>query len=407
MKSGNMTDHELVKVIEQAKKEWEMAFDSIQATIYIVSPDSRIVRSNLAFADFIGLDIHEVVGKKCCDFFPHHHEMGCPAKVKGRRSVEIEFQGPPRRYYQETVHQVMDSKNKVVVVSDITALKLAEIRTEKMARETRVINVRLQASMDELKHTHARLVETEKMASIALLAGRLAHEVNNPLGFISSNIRTLKGYCQDTMRILTVALRQKMTPEIKKMVQEADVDFIRSDYAIAAKEALDGVDRIMLILKAIADFVGAEEVAADVDLGKVVKDLTNSKKLPEGIQMETNLTSVPVFKGLMSSIKLAIGQIVENAVTALQDKGGGTLKISLDTDGDTVVLIITDNGIGMARDTLKRAMDPFYTTKAPGPHIGMGLSIAHAVMSRHNGTLDIESSSKQGTRVTMRFPLSG
>jgi len=406
-KFENMQGQDLLKVIEQAKKEWETAFDSIQDAIYIVSPDSTIVRANLAFAEFTGLDIRDIVGKKCCDFFPHHNEMGCPAKVKGRRSVEIDFRGPPRRYYQENTHQVMNSNNKIVVVVDITALKLAELRTEKMAQEAMDANIRLQASMDELNRTQARLVETEKMASIALLAGRLAHEINNPLGFIASNIRTLKGYCRDTLNVLDRIMQHGIPVELQKTVKEKDIDFISSDYAVAAKEALDGVERIMVILRAISDFVGADEIAADIDLVKLTEDLLRATVFPENVELKMDLKPVPVFKGFRDSITLTIGQVVENAIAALQDKGRGTITINLDLVDNMAVLTISDDGVGMEDSTLKRAIDPFYTTRAPGPHIGMGLSIAHAVMNKHNGTIDIESSPHNGTKVTMRFPLSG
>jgi len=404
--SGSMTDHDLIKVIEQAKKEWETAFDSIRDAIYIVSPDSRIVRSNLAFADFIGIDIRDVVGRTCCDFFPHHKDMGCPAKVRGRRTVEIEFKGPPRRFYQESVHPVMNSDNKIVVITDITALKLAELRTEKMIQKAKNANTRLQASMDKLKQTQAKLVETEKMASIAILAGRLAHEVNNPLGFIASNISTLKGYCQDTISILKMVMNHGITPDIEKLTQKADLEFIQSDYAGAAKEALDGVERISLILKAISDFVGADELAANIDLTKIIKALDIETGLPGNIYLEADLKQVSGFKGFRNSIRLAIRQVIENPIFAVQANETGKLEIALNETDDAVVLSIADNGIGMDGDTLKLALDPFYTTRAPGPHIGMGLSITHAVIERHNGTLDIESSSGQGTRVRMIFPLT-
>ncbi len=403
--ADDCANQDLLKVIEQAKQEWETAFDSIQDVIYIVDPDSRIVRANMAFADLMGLDIRDVSGKKCCDFFPHHHEMGCPAKVRGRRTVEFEFTGPPRRYYQESVHQVTRSQNKVVVVSDITALKLTEIRMEKMAREAMDANARLKASMDELKRTQAMLVESEKMASIALLAGRLAHEVNNPLGFIASNIRTLGGYCKDVVETLDMALQHGLTPELKQRVQKIDLDFIRSDHQVAAKEALEGVERISSILKAIADFVGAEEKAADVDLVTLVKDVVDAIRMPKGVDVKLDLAPVPVFRGLRDNIRLAVAQVVENAVVAVQDKGGGVIRVSLTHEQGRADLTIKDNGIGMDRETLKRAVDPFYTTRAPGPHIGMGLSIAHAVMQRHNGTITIDSTPGQGTTVVMQFPV--
>ena len=387
-------DLELFQKVEAAKREWEVAFDAIEDAIYIVDENSRILRANLAFAQLLGMDIRDLIGRTCCEFFPHHKEMGCPAKVQGRRSVEFKFDGPPRRFYQESVHPIMHSNNKVVVVTDITSLKLAELRLERMAQEAIDNNKKLESMLKKLRETQQKLIESEKLASLAVLAGRLAHEINNPLSFILSNVRVLGKYCKELIGFVERGC---------KGFDRDEIEFLKEDWVAAQDDAIDGVERIKKIIVAIEQFVGRDELLSDVDLVDVVREVLSGVDIPEYIEIEEKLEPVKPIKGMRNAIVLALRNLIENALNAVEGKKDGRIIIEVGENDIGPFIVVKDNGMGMDDETLKRAKDPFYTTKAPGPHIGMGLSIAYGIIQRHGGELILESEKDKGTMVTMQF----
>lgn len=294
----------------------------------------------------------------------------------------------------------------------------AELTEANRTLEERVAlrTAELTSTVERLRATQVQLVETEKLASVGQLASGLAHEINNPLGFVAANLSAFEEHTSALHSVLEVArgVARRLGPEDRDLFDracdEADLEFVEDDLPALLKETREGVKRVQAIVHDLKDFsnVDAGDVI-DVNLASSVE--VTLKVLPprhrDHVTFVTELALTPRVRCQASSVNQALLALVQNAAQAVQDKPGSTGRVTLKTGADETFawVEILDDGVGMTAQTLAHAFEPFFTTRAPGQGIGLGLTTAYQCAQAHGGKLEATSEPGRGTSMRLMLPL--
>ncbi|TJZ53710.1 histidine kinase [Sphingobacterium olei] len=300
---------------------------------------------------------------------------------------------------------------------------MLEQNVEQRTRELTESNESLQTTLSHLKETQSQLVEAEKMASLGQLTAGVAHEINNPINFVTSNVAPLKRDIQmiwDTLEEVErvafadgLSLSEKQE-RINTYKEEMDLDYLKTEVDFLLKGLHDGAHRTAEIVKSLRIFSRTDEDTlkfADINeglestmviLGSLVKDTIGVEKC------YGNLPLVECHAGKLNQVFL---NILTNAVYAInkkfETKTGGELKIEtgLYEDDSFIYIRIADNGIGIPNDIRDKIFEPFFTTKEVGEGTGLGMSIAYNTIAKHNGKILVESVVGEGATFTLIIPI--
>ena len=273
----------------------------------------------------------------------------------------------------------------------------------------------------------AQLRQAQKLESIGQLAAGIAHEINTPTQYIGDNTRFLMEAFNDLVQLLDRyamapdAIKAGETPDslilkMKNAAEEADLDYLREEIPKAIEQALDGVERVSRIVRAMKEFShpgSTEKTVIDINsaIESTVTVARNEWKYVADMRMDLDpaLPSVPCLPGEFNQVIL---NMIVNSAHAIAEKAGdgsgqkGTIDISTSVQGDFVAIRISDSGNGIREDIRSRIFDPFFTTKDVGKGTGQGLAISHSVIvKKHGGTIDFESKSGEGTTFVIRLPI--
>jgi len=261
-----------------------------------------------------------------------------------------------------------------------------------------------------------KLLMSSKLAGIGELAAGIAHEINNPIGFVASNTRTLRRYVKDLAELVgeyhklrdVAAAGEACTEMIKKieaLEDRLDVGYVLEDMQSLVSENRDGIERVVKILRDLKNFSHADdETPQQVDLNTVIEDALNlaRNELKYKAQVETNLGELPPITGHPGQLSQVFINMLVNAANAIEHKG--TITITTAVIDDRIVATVRDTGSGIAPEVLPRIFDPFFTTKERGHGTGLGLSIALEIVQQHGGTISVESTPGKGTTFTLELP---
>jgi two-component system NtrC family sensor kinase len=355
-------------------------------------------------------------------WFDHIHPDDVPAIfssfalifTEGQQAYEYRFRARDGRYLwmHDTLRLIRDADGKPLEVvgslTDITDRKLMEEALQKKGVEQ-------QQLIKQLQEAQAQLLQSEKMASIGQLAAGIAHEINNPIGFINSNMGALKTYV-DTLCELADHVDQTvqnlpgqddLKTKMRQLKKQADYEFLKDDAADLVRESLDGLKRVKDIVQSLKDFAHIGETDwqfADLHAGidSTLTIANNEFKYKATVQKDYG--NLPQVKCLASQLNQVFMNLIVNASQAIANNGVITIRTGV--DGDGVWVEIGDNGAGIAPDILTRIFDPFFTTKPVGKGTGLGLSLSYNIVAKHGGRIDVASELGQGTRFTVHLPLS-
>ncbi|MBI4986647.1 MAG: HAMP domain-containing histidine kinase [Rhodocyclales bacterium] len=279
------------------------------------------------------------------------------------------------------------------------ALEVSEARYKLLSEE---LEQRVAATVKLLDERQRQLYQAEKLASVGQLAAGVAHEINNPIGFVRSNVATLGRYL-DTWRGLKARLA-----DAPAAWQELDLDFILTDSADIVQDSIAGIDRVARIVADLRGFSNVDRPEEEVaDLNPNIEDVASVVRgqLPAGVALQLDLHPLPRILCLPGHINQVLHSVIRNAVQAVQDGGRpGTVTVRSQAAGDGVDIAVADTGVGMSAEQLTRVFEPFYTTRGVGQGTGLGMTVAKDIVQAHDGRISISSQPQAGTTVTIHLP---
>jgi two-component system NtrC family sensor kinase len=279
-------------------------------------------------------------------------------------------------------------------------------------------HVDLETAYNDLKMVQSQVLQQEKMASIGQLAAGVAHEINNPMGFIISNLNTLKRYVEKLSEYVTFQAdlirrysekcgNTNTLANIAEKKKALKIDYITGDLDNLIKESLDGADRVKKIVQDLKNFSRVDESefkTADINAGleSTINIVWNELKYKATLVREYG--DIPLTVCNPGQLNQVFMNLLMNAAQAIEKTGEIRVKTWL--EGDHINISIADTGSGIPEDTQKRIFEPFYTTKEIGKGTGLGLSIAYDIIKKHGGEISVNSVVRKGTTFTISIPVA-
>ena len=304
-------------------------------------------------------------------------------------------------------HDTGDGGYCLIVFHDISE---AHARQQELQRR----HAQLRQTLVRLAGAQEQLVQSEKMASIGQLAAGVAHEINNPIGYVHSNLGSLQEYLHSLFSLIEVyerALRlpdpKVMLPEIQEMRDRYDIDFITGDLPQLMSESREGIERVTAIVRNLKDFSysGRDDSWKSADLHAGLDSTINIiwNELKYKVTLEKHYGKLPLVQCRPSELNQVFMNILLNASHAIDERG--TITVSTGVDGDEVWIDVQDSGHGIPDEILQRIFDPFFTTKPVGSGTGLGLSISYGIVKKHNGRIEARNIPGAGACFRITLPI--
>jgi signal transduction histidine kinase len=270
----------------------------------------------------------------------------------------------------------------------------------------------LETAHQQLKAMSSQLLQSEKLASIGQLAAGVAHEINNPIGFVNSNLTTLNKYVNELFKIvdlyalLEIAAQPDHLQLLKQAKQQVDLDFIRQDIFDLLDESIEGISRVQRIVKDLRDFSHPSESEwHKVNLQDLLESTLNVAWSEIKLKAEVikDYADLPMVECLPSQINQVLLNLMINAAQAIEKSGQITLKTR--REDDWVSIAISDSGCGIPSNYVEKIFDPFFTTKPIGKGTGLGLYISYGIIVKHGGRIEVHSEMGNGSTFTIYLPI--
>jgi two-component system NtrC family sensor kinase len=270
-------------------------------------------------------------------------------------------------------------------------------------------------SEDELRRVQTRLLQTDKLASIGQLAAGVAHEINNPLGYVYSNLHTLRDYVTGLLRLVGayeevergLPTAEAAWDSLHVVKSGIDIGHVRGDVIDLLAESQEGIQRVKRIVQDLKEFSHADsdDKWRLVDLHKGLDSTLNIAKneFKYKATVEKDYGCLPAVECVMSQINQVFMNILINAGQAITENG--KIRIATGVEGDEVWVDISDNGCGIAPESIGHIFDPFFTTKQVGIGTGLGLSLSYSIVEKHGGRIEVDSQPGNGARFRVRLPI--
>jgi signal transduction histidine kinase len=413
--------------------------DQFSFALCIVRQDYVIVKANDYFQSRVIFDGDVMQGKNILELFPHSADY-LKRKIDTALVIETSsfsrweqkphllpfkgsrpLSGEEDKMYQDLEIIPIHSDDGVIehvciCVYDVTIQASQQQELKRISHQLEQEHQAQKVLIKKLEDAQGQLRQSEKMASIGLLSAGIAHEINNPVGFITSNIQTLSDYFQTLAAVLEEIKRQvsqandtALVTSCEALLKEKQIDFILEDTADLISESLEGSSRVMAIVKNLKEFShvdGSEWSYANLEscIESTLKIINNEIKYNitlEKIYQE----NVPDVYCQPMQINQVLLNILVNASQAIH--GEGTITISLSKCNDKQVEVrIKDTGSGIPDAIKDRIFEPFFTTKAVGSGTGLGLSVSYGIINSHKGNIAVHSEVNQGTEFIITLPVN-
>ncbi|MBU1365850.1 MAG: cache domain-containing protein [Gammaproteobacteria bacterium] len=414
----------LVITLESALRQerlalFDLALAEVGNAVMITDAESKIIWVNHSFSQLSGYTNEELHGQpprifnsgtQDAVFFRHFWESISGGNTWRGDIVNRRKDGSLYTASQ-MVTPLFNAEGKIshyiAVLEDISERKRQELELKKNYEHLRVLN-------EQLENAQNQLLQSEKMASIGQLAAGVAHEINNPIGFVNSNLGTLKNYVDELLNVIhaysaadpLLAGHPEFSASIAARKAEADLDFLGDDIQSLIKESREGIARVTRIVQDLKDFSRIDsmdwaEANLEQGLDSTLNIAMNEIKFKADIVKE--YAGIPDIECLGSQLNQVFMNLLVNAAHAIETRG--TITIRTGRTDDAVWVEIADTGRGIPPENLKRIFDPFFTTKAVGKGTGLGLSLAYSIVQKHHGKLDVSSKVGVGSCFRVEIPV--
>lgn len=350
-----------------------------------------------------------------------HLERATQQIASGRRDISLAEHGHDEvanvaKAFNNMVTKLSKSERASVSYQKQLELMNAslESKVKERTQELRAKNVHLEQMNMQLKDAQARLIQSEKLAAIGTLASGYAHEINNPLATINSNLQSATQYLADYQNLtseIKLKLAQPTTEihDITPLLNNDDFTYLQQDFVECLEESQENAKRIKSIVAGLKNYSHFENSAMshDVNINELVALAVKESELTLNADLNLNITFGTVLPliGNPTELQQAIVYVIKNAHIATRDLSNSKIEIATSQCDNFVTMAISDTGCGMNSADLSKVFDPFYTTRTFGDGSGLGLTSAKNIIENHNGKIEIESAENIGTTVTFSIPV--
>ena len=339
-------------------------------------------------------------------------KAGQPAERRSQSEVEVD--GGATRILVEAMSRLYDlmAQRNLALSAARDELAMLNASLEQRVSER---TAELKAALDEVERTREQLLQSEKMSAIGQLAAGVAHEINNPVGFVSSNLGSLRQY---TLRLLDLIagydrlLQSMNAPErvmqaFEQLKQQHDYAYMREDLGDLLNESMEGLDRVKKIVHDMKEFSHVDRAEWEsADLNALLESTLTMvwHELKYKAEVQRDFQPLPAVRCMPAQLSQVFMNMLVNAAQAIE-QAPGRIVLSSRMHGNEVTLSVRDNGKGMGAEVIKHLFEPFFTTKPVGKGTGLGLSIAYEIVKRHAGRIEVDSAPGAGTCFTVHLPL--
>ncbi|MFA7061039.1 MAG: PAS domain S-box protein [Pedobacter sp.] len=391
---------ELFRLVEHGKREWEETLDHLRDFVILADSNHCIIRYNRILADLTGNSVDKLAG---LDWRELLKKSGFIFVSFAENRGEL-LHSSSARYYDINIYPIIEqNENKGFVVSLNDTTELRNIAKE------------LEKAYSELEETQLQLFQQEKMASVGQLAAGVAHEINNPMGFISSNLGSLEKYVNRLAEFISLgdqAVAASGDSAVKTQMQDArkrlKIDHLLDDSHQLIAESLEGASRVRRIVQDLKSFSRVDQAeTAYINLNEALETTINiaRNEIKYVATLNREFGDIPQIRCFPQQLNQVFLNLLVNAAHAMEEKQG-TITVRTFSKGEDVLVQVSDTGSGMPEDVMKRIFEPFFTTKEVGKGTGLGLSISYDIIKKHGGDIMVESEVGVGTDFTVRLPVN-
>ena len=387
----------LVGRVDQAHFELNQIFQISADGIRIVDRDFNLVRVNDTFLKMAKLEKDTWQGRKCYEVFhgPQCYTPDCTLTrtMNGEKNIQAEIEKEcldgTRRQCAVTVRPYYDSKGNLIgMVEDFRDIS----ERKRMEREK--------------QQMQTFVFQQEKLASVGQLAASVAHEINNPIGFISSNLGSLRSYLAKFLEYIEATSNGLGVEDLQRLRKRLKLDFIVKDIEELIRESKEGTERVSEIVQNLKNFsrldeAGRKEADINESLESTIKIVWNELKYKARVVKEYG--ELPPITCFPQQLNQVFMNLLVNAAQAIDTEG--EIKIKTWHDGKNIMVAISDTGCGIQEEVIPKLFEPFFTTKEVGKGTGLGLSISHDIIRNHKGGIHVESEVGKGTTFTVVLPI--
>ncbi|SFN35609.1 PAS domain S-box-containing protein [Formivibrio citricus] len=396
-------------------------FENSMVGIVIMLPSERWEQVNPAFCNMLGYTKEELLEKNWAEItLPEDISLSRDSIGKMHRG-ELDYCELQKRYVRKDgsvmtaelrVQAVRDEQHVieyfVLIIDDVTQVRQREAEQAAGMEALRKLNRQLEEAQNQL-------LQSEKMASIGQLAAGVAHEINNPIGFVNSNLGTLDNYVHDLLKLidayetcqsLPASEHDSQLQRIEALKKQIDLPFLQHDVVQLLLESRDGLNRVKKIVQDLKSFSRAGDVEWQwADLHQGLESTLNIvwNELKYKCQLVKEYAELPAVYCIPPQINQVFMNLLVNAAQAIEDRGVVTIRSGV--EGEHVWIEIADTGKGIPPDNLKRIFEPFFTTKPVGQGTGLGLSLSWNIINSHHGRLEVRSEEGAGTTFRITLPV--